>query len=408
MLSSALLGFSLNITPAFAGLSFSEALTAAEANAPELAGRRHAIVGAESARRAADSLPDPRLVLGLDNVPVDGPDRGSLDNDFMTMRRIGFMQDVPNSAKRQARADVATATADRTRAELAVERVMVRRDVALAWITRYYLERQLALFDELERENNLLTSTARAQISSGQGMPADSTMARQEVALLADRRDDLTRDVARAKAALVRFIGERANDALVGAPPALSVDAANLRAHLHNHPELAVYQPMAEQAAADTREAEASRRPDWGVELAYQQRGPEFSNMVSLQFSFDLPLFSGSRQDPRIAAKLQEEQRIASEREAMQRKHIEELDGLLADYTALSQKLARTRETLLPLAHEKVELMLASYRAGKTNLTQTLTARRESVETQLKAIALEAELATASAKLIYFYGENRQ
>src|SRR5204862_7620807 len=96
----ALLSFSFNV---FAGLSFEDALTAAEARAPELLARRHSIDAAENVRRAADTLPDPKLVLGLDNVPLDGPDRWSLDRDFMTMRRIGVMQEVPNAAKRRAR-----------------------------------------------------------------------------------------------------------------------------------------------------------------------------------------------------------------------------------------------------------------------------------------------------------------
>src|SRR5205085_5129768 len=108
----------------------------AEARAPELLARRHSIDAAENVRRAADTLPDPKLVLGLDNVPVDGPDRWSLDRDFMTMRRIGVMQEVPNAAKRRARADVAGAMAEREKAWLTVDRLTIRRDAALAWLTR--------------------------------------------------------------------------------------------------------------------------------------------------------------------------------------------------------------------------------------------------------------------------------
>ena len=401
-----LIGVNFNAGAAAAGLSYDDALAAAEARAPELSARRHAIDSAQSARTAADALPDPRLVLGLDNVPINGPDAGSLDRDFMTMRRIGLMQEVPNAAKRRARADTAAAAAERERATLAIERLTVRRDTALAWLDRYFLERQLALLDELERETRLLVQTTQAQVTGGHGMPADMTMTRQEMVLLADRRDELTRRRARARAALVRFVGASAGDTLAGDPPAFNIDPQTLRTHLHRHPELAVYEPLAAQAAAEARAAQAETRPDWGVEFAYQKRGAAFSDMASVQFSFDLPLFSANRQNPRIAAKREEQARIADEREALLRKHTEELEGWLSDHAALSQKLKRTNETWLPLAREKADLMLAAYRAGRGDLTPIIMSRRELIEARMKAIDLEAELDAVSAKLAYLNVEN--
>ena len=42
---------------------------------------------------AARQLPDPVIKFGVDNLPVSGPDRFFLSNDFMTMRRLGVMQE---------------------------------------------------------------------------------------------------------------------------------------------------------------------------------------------------------------------------------------------------------------------------------------------------------------------------
>jgi len=63
--------------------------------------------------------------------------------------------------------------------------------------------------------------------------------------------------------------------------------------------------PMMEMAQAEVHGAEATKRPDWGVELSYGHRGAAFSDMVSLQFTLGLPVFSGTRQDPQIEAKRQ-------------------------------------------------------------------------------------------------------
>src|SRR5689334_4021695 len=58
-----------------------------------------AIVAAREMAVAAGQLPDPVLKFGIDNLPVDGPDRFSLSRDFMTMQRIGVSQEVTRADK---------------------------------------------------------------------------------------------------------------------------------------------------------------------------------------------------------------------------------------------------------------------------------------------------------------------
>ncbi|MGZ5892109.1 MAG: TolC family protein, partial [Caldimonas sp.] len=60
----------------------------------------------------------------------------------------------------------------------------------------------------------ILVDTLDARIASGKAMPAERTMARQESLLLADRRDDAQRDVAKARSALRRWPGARGDEPL--------------------------------------------------------------------------------------------------------------------------------------------------------------------------------------------------
>jgi outer membrane protein, heavy metal efflux system len=162
---------------------------------------------------------------------------------------------------------------------------------------------------------------------------------------------------------------------------------------------------MSAEAQAQIHAAGATKTPDWGVELAYGRRDPAFGDMVSLQVSIDLPLFAAKRQDPVIAAKRLQLNRIESERETMLREHGEELEGQLAEHERLQRAVVRQQQTFIPLAHEKVDLTLASYAAGNNDLTSVLTARRELIESRWKAIDLESELAQLEARLYYGYGE---
>jgi outer membrane protein TolC len=161
---------------------------------------------------------------------------------------------------------------------------------------------------------------------------------------------------------------------------------------------------MTQMAQAQVHEAEAAKRPDWGVELSYGRRGSAFSDMVSLQFTMDLPLFTRTRQDPQIQAKRQELTRVESERDAMLRDHAQELDAELAEYEVTTRQLARLREAHLPLAQQKVDYQFASYRGGKADLGSVLSARRELIEQRLRQIELEGKQGTTAAKLYFFYG----
>ena len=390
---------------AHAGLSLMEATRVAREQAPSLAAQQHALAGAQALQPAAATLPDPRLTLGVENLPVSGADRLRLTRDFMTMQRIGVMQEVPNRAKREARAAGAQARVERERANLAVAQLAVQREAALAWLGVHFAERRAAQLGELERENRVLQDTLDARIASGQAMPAEHTMARQEALALADRRDDAVRDVAKTRAALRRWVGARANEALEGVAPAPALQADAVRAGLHRHAEIAPYAAMQAMAQAEVSEASAERRGDWAWEVAYSRRGAQYGDMVSFQFSLDLPWQQGQRQQPQILARQKEVLRVQAEREETLRRHGEELDTQLAELQALDAQRARLLASGQPLAAERVALAMASYQAGRGDLAAVLTARREAVETRLRLIDLDAQRAALQVRLTTLIAE---
>lgn len=383
---------------ASAGLSFDETTRLAREQAPAIQAQRNTLDGAQALLPAAATLPDPRLIVGLDNLPVTGADRFSTTADFMTMQRIGLMQEVPNTAKREARAAGAQARIERERALLAVTELAVQRDAALAWLAVYFAESRASRLADLERENQLLQDTLDARIASGQALPAERTMARIDALMIADRRDDALRDVERARASLRRWVGARAAEPLEGGPPTLQVSAEQLRADLHRHAEIAPYDAMQAMARAEAREADAEQRGDWGWELVYSRR-PQYGDMMSFQLVFDLPWDRERRQQPQLNAKLREAARIEAERADTLRRHAEEIDAQLAELKALDAQHARLERQVLALNNERVALALASYQAGRGDLGAVLEARREAVETRLRLIDLDAQRAALRVRL---------
>ena len=387
-----------------AALSLDDALRLAERNAPSLQARQEQITAARHAVLPAGELPDPRLNLGLQNLPVEGSDRWSTNRDFMTMQVVGLAQEVPNRDKRKARVETARATVERADAEALVERLKVRAATAQAWIAAYTVQRKLQQFEAFYHENRLLDAAVRARLAGGGGASADALAPAQEAAQLDGQKDQLLGQASQARAALKRWIGQD-GETQARSFPQWAVDAPAYLHALHVHPELAAYGAMTREAQAQVHQAQAEKKSDWGWELDYQRRGPAFSNMVSLQVSFQLPLFTGSRQDPTIAARQAQVRQLEDEQQAALREHTAQLETDLAEYQRLQRAVTRSRETLLPLAEERVRLALADYRAGKSALGDLLAARRQRIEAQLQDIDWQGQLAATAARLHFIYGE---
>jgi cobalt-zinc-cadmium efflux system outer membrane protein len=118
-------------------LSFDAALRIATQSSPDIAAQGASVDAARAAAVAAGRLPDPKLAVGIENLPVTGAEKWSLTRDFMTMRKVGVMQDLPNRARRQAQEAGAEAGVAKAEAERRLSIITVRRDTALACLYRY-------------------------------------------------------------------------------------------------------------------------------------------------------------------------------------------------------------------------------------------------------------------------------
>lgn len=387
-------------------LTFDEAMQLAQAQAPQIRARAENLSAAQSGLQPAGALPDPKLALGVQNLPIEGDNRYSVTSEAMTMRRIGVIQAFPNSSKLQARESAAQGRVALAEAQEKITRLSVARDLATAWITRATTEQQLACIDELRAENRLLDTAVKARLSGGKGSATDAIIPRQEAAMIENRADELNARRAKAIAGLRRWIGDAAEEKLQGTLPDWPIANESLVHGVHQHPELLEVDARTRVMDAEINEATADKTPDWALELAYQKRGDQFGDMASVQVTFDLPVFSGSRQDPRIAAKRAERASMDAEREATLRDHVAMTEADLAEYHRLADIATRQREVLLPLASEKIALAMAAWRSGKGSLAEVIAARRERIDTELKIIELDGQRLQTAARLHYVNSEN--
>jgi len=249
----------------------------------------------------------------------------------------------------------------------------------------------------------LQIEAAEATYRAGRGMQADIFMTRSAVARIEDRLRATQANLANATTMLARWVGERASDPVGMLPPIANTRLAAhpLEHQLDRHPDIALMAKREAVALADAEIARQEKHADWSVELAYGQRGPEFSNMVSLAVSVPLQWNQKNRQDRELAAKLARVGQLHAEREELTRQHQAETNRWLQTWRSNLERLADYDKTLVPLAAERTHAALAAYRGAKGALSAVLEARRMEIDTRIERLRIETETAVLWAALEY-------
>ena len=133
-LAIALALFAAKSSPAIADvpLTLAEAQRQAIARSQMLVAQDFAVRASREMAVAAAQFPDPVATLGINNLPVNGPDAWSVTRDFMTMRSVGVMQEITRTEKRDARAERFDREAEKSLAEKTARVAAIQRDTALA------------------------------------------------------------------------------------------------------------------------------------------------------------------------------------------------------------------------------------------------------------------------------------
>src|SRR5258708_31748370 len=85
-----------------------------------------------------------------------------------------------------------------------------------------------------------------------------------------------------------------------------------------------------EIASTEAKIAQANKKPDWSVELMYSQRGPAFSNMVSIGVSVPWQWDQKNRQEREVASKLAIAEQARAHLDDMLQAHVAEVQTMLS------------------------------------------------------------------------------
>ena len=351
---------------------------------------------------AEGALPDPRLKLGLLNLPARNFPTAPWED--MTQFVVSYEQMLPGGDKRRLRESRALAEAAQAQAEVGSQRQVIHRDVAFAWLDAWQAQSAERAVRELAHETGRAIEFAQIAVASGRGQQAEVFAARQMQSQAADRRMELAAQVERARAMLRRWVPDAGSFEL---PPELPAwreppPLAALAEQLERHPVHATNQRALGLADAEVALAREATSPDKPIEIGYAARQGNRSDMLMVQLAFELPLFRGRKQDRLLESKMKLAERAREQRADHLRQLRAELDAAWAEWRIAGERLENFAQGVLPAVRGRLDTLLAAQASGRTELAQVLEGRRQLIEARLQEITLKSGRARARAGIEYF------
>lgn len=389
-------------------LSLAESMRLATDNQPVLQALDIASAASREAAIAEAQLPDPKLKVGMINLPVTSRDAFNINRDDQTMANIAYAQEVIPNKKREIAADLKLAEAGQFETEHEVSARTIKREVALVWLDTFEAQRKTELYQRLINDMLAQRKVLATSLSSGAVAASEIIQLDSETSLIKEKLIFAQRDERKARAALSRWIGDSASRPMATElpmmrHPAFSNDSV---AEIEQHPVLKNARQTEKAAALELEAAKAGHERNWEWEVGYGKRFNDRSDMLSFQVSVDLQTDQPNRQDKRGAEKLlllEKSQQLTEDR----RRELQmALKNAEADADAASAREQEHLNSLIPNAQARLSLAQAAYSAGKKSLDEVWQARRSLVEVEIDHWAILADQQRAAVNIAYLLNDN--
>ncbi|QGX38165.1 TolC family protein [Permianibacter aggregans] len=395
--------------PALSAMTLQDALRQATRHSQALPAQNYSAEAARERAIAADTLPDPVLRLAVENVPVDGPVRFSLDAERMTMRSIGLSQTYTRAAKRDAKQERYRQEEQVANARWHAQLSNLQTETAKAWLSLHF-QHQLLHWQEQRREQVARQSEAMetayrsGRASQHEWWSVQSQLLQLDEQLLAQRTQ-----VENAEMRLQRWIGVEQPLVLADTMPnisALPFDLQQLRLAVDDYPEIIAMNAQVQLSKAEADVAKADTQSDWSWSVMYGIRDSDFGDMLSVGVSIPLQWNQENRQQRDYAAKLSEANQRRAETEEKRRLLLLDVQQKWNAWQSALARQKQYQQQLLPLAESRAEATQTAFASNRASMAAVFEARRAVLDTHLNETSLAWQAALLWAELYFLFPES--
>jgi outer membrane protein TolC len=419
-------------------LTLDQAVEMALRNDPWLVGNQHTQDSIESMSIAAGTLPDPKVSLGLANIATDTFD---FSQEGMTQFKVGVSQMFPRGdslALKRKKLQLIGSQYPFMRED---RKAKVILEVAKLWLDIYRAQESIAL---IERDRSLfeqLSDVAQASYSSalGKTRQQDIVRAQLELTRLDDRLTVLRQNKESSLQKLAEFLNEFVDDdrsadkrlkyevglTISSKLPnisllneALSTSRTNLNEQqlyrfLVKHPVVRSMDQKIAASSSDIDLAKQKYKPEWGVNAGYGLRddspsGVERSDLFSVGISFDIPLFTGNKQDREVQSAVSKLSAVKTEKWLLIRKLTAQFETHRAQLVRLNERLQLFEQRLLPQMHDQAEASLTAYTNDDGDFAEVVRSRIAELNASIDALSIKVERQQHIVQLNYYFIDSAQ
>ncbi|MDL0433452.1 TolC family protein [Marinobacter sp. TBZ242] len=366
---------------------------------------------------ADGALPDPRVTIGAANLPTDTFDTGQ---EAMTQATIGVSQRIPRGNSRQLANEkkVRMAGVQPFRRENRREQVMER--VTHLWLELWRSQESIRLIENKRSLFEQLADVAEAGYTSASmgARQQDIIRASLELTRLEDRLAALSTQLASNRESLGEWIGvEAAQLPVTGQiPTQLSTELpdewreTNIDG-LIRHPSIRATDQLIDAQTIDVDLARQAYKPEWSVfaQYGYRDRAPngqDRADLFTVGIGFDLPIFTGNRQDRTLRASTLRLEAARSERILQMRELQARARAAFARIERLDDRIRLYRQALLPQMEEQASAALSAYDNDDGDFAEAVRARIDELNARVELTQLIAERAKNLASFRYLTADS--
>jgi outer membrane protein TolC len=421
--------------PAQGTVSLEQAIARAQRNDPWLAGSEFRQRALEAQSTAAGTLPDPVVNLALANLPTD---TFEFNQEPMTQFVVGLSQMLPRGESLTLNSKRLALLGSQEPHQREERRAMVSVTVAQLWLEAFRAQESIRLIEGDRALFEHLVDVAESSYAAALGRTRQQDLVRAQLELtrLEDRLTMLHEKLDMSRSRLAEWLqpagAAGAAPGMTAGPGWLALPAAlpeitlqqpglyrasrqpthqEIAEHLRDHP--AIQSLEARIAASDTGVALAEQkyRPEWKINASYGYRdddpsGNDRADFFSVGIAFDLPLFTGNRQDQEVQSAAASAEAVRTERALALRSMVSAFETQRARLLRLEQRRALYGSRLLEEMREQAEASLTAYTNDDGDFAEVVRARIAELNARVDALDIEIDRLKTISQLNYFFAKS--
>lgn len=359
------------------------------------------------------TLPDPMVSFNAMNFPTDS---FAISQEPMTQTQFGVSQMIPFPGKLALREKAARFEADAASEKVKETRLSLAGNVKIIWWRLFNLDHSLGI---VQRNQDLLrqfVEIAQTKYRVGQGLQQDVLLAQLELSKLLDMELKL-KGARRNENARLNALLDISPDQLIRLPQGVSKKLPKLRGEPklyaladRNRPVLAGQQDRIDAANTRVELAKKDYYPDFTVGATYGFRsghnpdGSPRSDMASLMFKMNVPLFTKRKQDKAVAQRKSEWWEQNYKLHDLRNKIHADISARVADYKRASDQFKLFDTGIIPQARQTVASMLSGYQVSKVDFLNLVRAQVTLYNYEIRYWQMLSEANEALAKIVAAVG----